>query len=609
MVKVVSTFAFPNPILSDPYRAYGLSLMRSVEPSQVWGVPAGAPPGTVAVKTGFITPAPGDAQVNSIGFVSGGGRSYVFAILTDGNVERAVRRGHHQHGGEPDLRRARLRLNGGAPGGSGTAARRAGLLRAVPRPARRGAARARCARGRAGSRPGRRCGATRAWTGPPSTSWWPTGRGTTSTVSLSSWAGSTAWPRRACRWSTAPAILRWNLDKRYLRDLEAAGVPTVPTSWVEPDAIGRRFDPSAPVLPEDEIVVKPSVSGGGYRTARYEAHEHDAARAHIAELVAAGRTAMVQPYQPAVDTEGEVGLVFLGGAFSHAIHKDPMIRRGAGASDSLIANQVVVGATPTGGQLAVARRAVARGRASARPHHVRAGRRGPAAPTARPPCSSSSSSTPCSSSSRVPRERRASPPSSRGDAFLSERSATLTAGRPGVRRAPGGAQARVGRNPSNLRRPYTGAPRTHSNHRGGRAPCTPSPNVRHRAPASAGLSLLADDTTNPLPSSCSVPALRWRSRSSIWRIRAASSGTVTPLWMKYGYYLVEISSAIAAALLIRGKVLGWIIGLASSVGPMTGYLLSRTVGVPGDTGRHRQLGLPARHDEPPGGGDLHRCWR
>ena len=28
----------------------------------------------------------------------------------------------------------------------------------------------------------------------------------------------------------SPAILRWNLDKRYLRDLEAAGVPTVPTS-------------------------------------------------------------------------------------------------------------------------------------------------------------------------------------------------------------------------------------------------------------------------------------------------------------------------------------------------------------------------------------------
>ena len=85
MVRVMSTFAFPNAILSDPYRAYGLSLMHSVEASQIWGVPAGAPAGSVAVKTGFITPASGDAQVNSIGYVSGAGRNYVFAILTDGN--------------------------------------------------------------------------------------------------------------------------------------------------------------------------------------------------------------------------------------------------------------------------------------------------------------------------------------------------------------------------------------------------------------------------------------------------------------------------------------------------------------------------------------------
>ena len=155
----------------------------------------------------------------------------------------------------------------------------------------------------------------------------------------------------------APALLRWNLDKRYLRDLEAAGVPTVPTSWFEPAEDGGGAEPPGR-LPEGEIVVKPAVSGGGYQTARYEAHEHDAARAHLSALLASGRTAMVQPYQPAVDAEGEVGLVFLGGAFSHAIHKDPMIRRGVEPGESLIENQVVTAATPTAGQLAVARRAV-----------------------------------------------------------------------------------------------------------------------------------------------------------------------------------------------------------------------------------------------------------
>ena len=159
----------------------------------------------------------------------------------------------------------------------------------------------------------------------------------------------------------SPATLRWNLDKRYLRDLEAAGVPIVPTAWVEHDGggDGGGAGASAPVTLEGEVVVKPSISGGGFRTARYEVHEHERAREHVAELVRSGRTAMVQPYQETVDTEGEVGLIFLGGVFSHAIHKGPMIRRGAGALDSLIDNLVVAPVTPTAARLELARAAVA----------------------------------------------------------------------------------------------------------------------------------------------------------------------------------------------------------------------------------------------------------
>ena len=34
-------------------------------------------------------------------------------------------------------------------------------------------------------------------------------------------------------WNT-PKVLRWNADKSYLRAMEAAGVPCVPTLWLEP---------------------------------------------------------------------------------------------------------------------------------------------------------------------------------------------------------------------------------------------------------------------------------------------------------------------------------------------------------------------------------------
>ena len=60
-----------------------------------------------------------------------------------------------------------------------------------------------------------------------------------------------------------------------------------------------------------------------------------------------------------LDREGETGLVFVGGEFSHAIHKAPMIRRGVGPQDSLIENQVVVAATATTTQRALGEQAVA----------------------------------------------------------------------------------------------------------------------------------------------------------------------------------------------------------------------------------------------------------
>ena len=142
-------------------------------------------------------------------------------------------------------------------------------------------------------------------------------------------------------------------------------------------------------LPDGEIVVKPSVSGGGFQTARYLPHEHGPARRHIAELTASGRTAMVQPYQRAVDDAGEVGLIFLGGGFSHAMHKDPMIRRGTGPRPSLIENQVVTPAIRLGRPARPGpRRRRGRG-APPRPRQLRPGghgrgrRRSPAGPRAR----------------------------------------------------------------------------------------------------------------------------------------------------------------------------------------------------------------------------------
>jgi glutathione synthase/RimK-type ligase-like ATP-grasp enzyme len=148
-----------------------------------------------------------------------------------------------------------------------------------------------------------------------------------------------------------PEVLRWSIDKRYLAALAAAGVPTVPTTWVSPGG-------AVPPFPVGEFVVKPTISGGGFETARYQPAEGAAARAHIDRLLAAGRSVMLQPYQRAVDTEGETGLVFLGGTFSHAIGKGPLLRPGAGVQTHLYAQEQINAVTPTGRQLATARSAL-----------------------------------------------------------------------------------------------------------------------------------------------------------------------------------------------------------------------------------------------------------
>ncbi|MEV4215907.1 hypothetical protein [Micromonospora sp. NPDC049662] len=155
-------------------------------------------------------------------------------------------------------------------------------------------------------------------------------------------------------------VVRWNTDKRYLGELSAAGVPTVPTAWVEP---GASWSPPADT---GEYVIKPAVSSGSQDTGRYDLAdpEHRAlADAHVRRLSAAGRTTMVQPYLSAVDTEGETALLFLAGpdglAFSHAIRKGAMLTGPDLGPDELYKAEEITARTAAVEQLAVADRTLA----------------------------------------------------------------------------------------------------------------------------------------------------------------------------------------------------------------------------------------------------------
>lgn len=144
-------------------------------------------------------------------------------------------------------------------------------------------------------------------------------------------------------------VIAWNTDKRYLRDLAAAGVPVVPTSWVEP---GEVFVPPT----SGEYVVKPVVSAGSRDTGRYRAgRDDDRAARHVGAVLDGGRAVMVQPYLAAVDgAEAETALVHVGGTFSHAVRKGPLLRLDGDAVEGLYALEDIRPWTAAPDQLAVA---------------------------------------------------------------------------------------------------------------------------------------------------------------------------------------------------------------------------------------------------------------
>jgi glutathione synthase/RimK-type ligase-like ATP-grasp enzyme len=154
-------------------------------------------------------------------------------------------------------------------------------------------------------------------------------------------------------------VVEWNTDKRYLRTLAMQGMPVVPTAFVEPGDDPLAWQPPPGFA---DVVVKPAVSAGSRDTMRYAAAGPlDAARAHVGALLDAGRTVMIQPYLEAVDTIGETALVFVGGEFSHAIRKGPLLVRGVAADrvEGLFVQEQIDHREPTDDELEVAQRILA----------------------------------------------------------------------------------------------------------------------------------------------------------------------------------------------------------------------------------------------------------
>ncbi len=111
-----------------------------------------------------------------------------------------------------------------------------------------------------------------------------------------------------------PGAVRWNIRKTYLRELEARGVPVIPTLWPEAPTRDDIVHAMSAFGIED-VVLKRQVGGGARAQVRYTR----------ADMPAAGsimdRPGMIQPFIASIATEGEYSFLFVDGEFSHALVK------------------------------------------------------------------------------------------------------------------------------------------------------------------------------------------------------------------------------------------------------------------------------------------------
>lgn len=120
-------------------------------------------------------------------------------------------------------------------------------------------------------------------------------------------------------WNT-PALIRWNISKAYLLDLEGAGVPVVPTLILDDEA--ARLPAIMAERRWDLGVVKPLVSASAHDTTLVPASEATA----VARAIGEGRIrrpVMLQPFLEEIRTRGEWSLIFIDGTLTHAVLKHP----------------------------------------------------------------------------------------------------------------------------------------------------------------------------------------------------------------------------------------------------------------------------------------------
>ena len=115
--------------------------------------------------------------------------------------------------------------------------------------------------------------------------------------------------------------MKWNMNKKYLYDLQNKGVHIVETLWK------NKFDRSEAVnyfeqLDAEEIIIKPNISASADNTYRLN-KDTLITSLDILENTFSKREFMIQPFIKNIIEEGEYSLFFFNDRYSHSVLKIP----------------------------------------------------------------------------------------------------------------------------------------------------------------------------------------------------------------------------------------------------------------------------------------------
>jgi glutathione synthase/RimK-type ligase-like ATP-grasp enzyme len=116
-----------------------------------------------------------------------------------------------------------------------------------------------------------------------------------------------------------PALIRWNWDKHYLRDLNQRDIHIPETLFIETGTEESLLGIHARTG-WTETVLKPAIAGAARHTYRLNENNLEAHEDIFHELTR-NEAMLLQPFQRNVVEQGEISLMVIGGKFTHAVLK------------------------------------------------------------------------------------------------------------------------------------------------------------------------------------------------------------------------------------------------------------------------------------------------